>query len=241
MSDPQRIVDGGTEELDAADARELRELLGAARRDLPDADRMAAVFARLPPVVGPGGGGGGPAAASGAALAKAGAAKTSWWIAGLVGVGAIAVGVGVTRTPNPGTPTPTASTLVEPSPVPVAGSGATSPATAMPSASTVTASAAPLVSSTAPVPSPSVASRPEIEILKDAQAASGSNPARVLTLVAEHERSWPRGMLGQERDMLRIQALVALGRRPEAKQRAEAFRKSYPKSAYVQRLDAMFP
>lgn len=41
--------------------------------------------------------------------------------------------------------------------------------------------------------------------------------------------------------MLRIQALVGLGRSDEARALAEAFKRRNPNSVYVQRLDGMFP
>jgi len=80
-----------------------------------------------------------------------------------------------------------------------------------------------------------------MEILKDAQAAKRSNPAQALAFVDEHARSHPRGAMGQEREMIRIESLVLLGRKQEAQALADAFRKSNPGSAYAQRLDALLP
>lgn len=244
--DPERFVDGGDEGAEGGDMTALRELLGAARRDLPDAGRMEAIFAKLPPVGPAGGGGGAPAGGATTPVVAKGmaSAASKWAVAALVGAGAVGTGYVWTRPLAPAERAPVASivattTELVASPI----------ASASPSAEVVAppASAAPIASAeVAPrdrpaAPSASSAVRAEIEILKEAQAALGQSPARALTLAAEHERSHPRGMLGQERDMLRIQALAALGKESDARARAEAFRARYPKSAYLQRLDAMFP
>jgi hypothetical protein len=81
--------------------------------------------------------------------------------------------------------------------------------------------------------------RSEIEILKEARAAVASNPTRALALVNEHAASHPKSALAQEREVLRIQSLVGMGKHAEAKALAEAFKRAYPKSAYAQRLDDM--
>jgi Tfp pilus assembly protein PilF len=64
-------------------------------------------------------------------------------------------------------------------------------------------------------------------------------PERALTLANEHASSYPRGTFAQERDMLRIEALTRLGERESAARYARAFRKQYPDSAHLQRLDAL--
>jgi outer membrane protein assembly factor BamD (BamD/ComL family) len=46
----------------------------------------------------------------------------------------------------------------------------------------------------------------------------------------EHERRFPQGKLAEERDAIRIQALVGLGQPEAARLRADAFRKRYPES-----------
>jgi hypothetical protein len=47
------------------------------------------------------------------------------------------------------------------------------------------------------------------------------------------ERDEPSGLLAQEREALHIEALAALGRREEARERAASFLKSYPTSPHV--------
>ena len=75
--------------------------------------------------------------------------------------------------------------------------------------------------------------------LRRAQDALGSNPARVLQLIAEHRRDYPRSAFSQERDVLEIDALLRLGRRSEAIAKGEQFTKYYPKSGHRRRIDAL--
>ncbi len=169
------------------------------------------------------------------------AAATSGW-AKLIGVGAVGAAllagtyVATRDAPRPSTvasatarPSAAAPATVAPIPPPAA-----SAATAAPTASAL-ATAAP--HGVAPPPSGSATARPEIEILREAQAALAGSPARALALAEEHARSHPRGNLGQEREMVRIQALVALGKKEEARAAARAFKERHPGSAYTQRID----
>ncbi|MBL8742597.1 MAG: hypothetical protein JNK04_15930, partial [Myxococcales bacterium] len=150
---------------------------------------------------------------------------------------------------------PTPSAVVSASAGPTATAVVTAPApeptgiaSSAPTASAIMSSAPrvlPLASMSAPsatasASSPSEPVRSEIEILKEAQASRG-NPARMLELVNEHAKSHPKGVLGQEREMLRIEALVGLGKRAEAKALADAFRKGNPGSAYTERLNQIVP
>jgi hypothetical protein len=227
----------------------LARALGAAEADLPGDASLDAIFAKLPT-----GGGGGPSDGGGSGGPGAGgsvapAAGTASGIAGtklavlatLVGSMA-AVFYGVIAGPRPPIDDGIAPAASEP----------TATAHAVPSATTaapaVTASDAapnaPASASTTSVPahavtpSPSASSptRSEIEILRDAQAALGGSPAKALALAAEHERGYPNGSLGQEREMIRIQALLALGRKDEARARAARFEAAHPGSAYATRL-----
>lgn len=78
-----------------------------------------------------------------------------------------------------------------------------------------------------------------MEILKEAQAARRTNPARALQLVDEHAAAYPKSGMAQEREMIRIESLIGVGRRAEAKSLADAFRKANPNSGYSRRLDAL--
>ena len=104
-------------------------------------------------------------------------------------------------------------------------------------------SAASMASTIAPKPTPSTSSssaEDEIALVKRAYAAlRNGDPAGALGLAAEHAKKFPSGMLTQEREVIAIDALVRLGRRAEAVQRANAFRKAFPKSAHLRRIDVL--
>jgi len=70
-----------------------------------------------------------------------------------------------------------------------------------------------------------------------AHAAHGE-PEQVLAAVAQHRQQFPHGRLTEEREALTIRALLSLGRTAEARQRAEAFRVSYPNSFLIPALES---
>jgi hypothetical protein len=76
-------------------------------------------------------------------------------------------------------------------------------------------------------------------MLQLAQRVSKSDPARALLLCSQHAAQFPNGILGQEREVIAIEALLALGRGGEAAARAEAFEAHYPGSAHARRLRAL--
>ena len=74
-------------------------------------------------------------------------------------------------------------------------------------------------------------------MLTDARAQLRSGDARgaLATLDRLQVRS-PRGILGQEREVLTIQALAAIGNNEAAKRRAKAFILAYPNSPHSTQL-----
>lgn len=94
-----------------------------------------------------------------------------------------------------------------------------------PSVSTGTAAGAPLGVDAATAPS-------EIELLRDARFALRQSPGRALELTDQHVRLYPQGKLTQERELLAISALVALGRRTAALSRGASFERLFPASPY---------
>jgi hypothetical protein len=76
----------------------------------------------------------------------------------------------------------------------------------------------------------------EVEELRELRRLLRTDPAE---LVRRCEAGTARGVLGQEREFLRIAALVALGRRDAAGERAAAFRRAHPGSALAARLDEL--
>lgn len=61
---------------------------------------------------------------------------------------------------------------------------------------------------------------------------------KALELIDRHAHDYPRGALVEERELLRVNALVAVGRMDEAKTRAHAFKKRYPTSPFLPALDS---
>jgi hypothetical protein len=94
-----------------------------------------------------------------------------------------------------------------------------------------------------PAAAPTVASdayASELRLLRPAQMAlSQSSFANALALVDEHLRRFPSGRLAEEREALRVKALLGLDRREEARRAATAFRTRFPNSALLARIQAM--
>lgn len=86
---------------------------------------------------------------------------------------------------------------------------------------------------------PITAVETEVELLKRAQLALGTNPGLALALTRTHEARFERAELDQEREMIAIDALRRLGRSEEARRRGEAFRARYPHSAHLHRLEGL--
>jgi hypothetical protein len=57
-----------------------------------------------------------------------------------------------------------------------------------------------------------------------------------LSLTEQHARLYPQGKLVQERELIAISALVALGRRTAALSRGARFDAAYPTSAYRKQI-----
>ncbi len=99
-----------------------------------------------------------------------------------------------------------------------------------------------------PVPAPGAASVPgpavaesERAILERAQDALRGNPAEALVLTDLHLARFPGGVLGQEREVIAIDALLHLGRSADARARAARFVAAFPTSAHRRRLDVLIP
>jgi hypothetical protein len=80
----------------------------------------------------------------------------------------------------------------------------------------------------------------ELRWLRPARAAlAQASFARALALVEEHQRRFPAGRLAEEREALRVKALLGLDRRAEAQRAAGTFRRQFPKSALLNRIEGM--
>jgi hypothetical protein len=91
-------------------------------------------------------------------------------------------------------------------------------------------------SNSATAPRVEVDTDAEVALISSAQQALERDPRRALAALDEHARRFARGVLAEEREVLRFDALVALGRIDEARVRARAFVSSFPKSAQRPRL-----
>jgi hypothetical protein len=79
---------------------------------------------------------------------------------------------------------------------------------------------------------------PELRLLGRAHLAyARADYAAALALLLEHSRRFPMGRLAEERDALRVRALVASGRRIEARRAADAFDKRFPRSVLRPRVE----
>lgn len=128
--------------------------------------------------------------------------------------------------------TPTVSSDVSPS------SSATS------AASTAAIEPQPDVStaaSAAPSEAPSEARQESLLVGQARDAVRRGDGATALKLLEEARSRFPRGVLGQEREALSIEALAASGQQAAATQRASAFIQAHPDSPYVARLRRFAP
>jgi len=237
--DPVRLREGGS--------AFLKKALASARADVPSAERAASLEAKILPLLlpplpppPPPGAAGALKAGTAALGAKAGlslAKGTMLAIAAaavLAGAGAGALVLGTPSAPSQpsGVVSAPVAPLLESAPAP---SLALVP---LPSASAAPAgSVKPPMKPTASVEEADPALEPAL--LREAQDALRTSPQLALTKTQEHARKYPRGLLSQEREVIAIEALVKLGRRPEAEARAARFEKSYPGSTHARRIEAL--
>lgn len=197
---------------------------------------------------------GGSAGAQGASAATG--ASTIWtsmpgMVIGACVIGGAVLGAGVSALGTSGieradTPAPRASATLAAPPgpavdpavaAPIAVSQA-APATAVDSPPSRRArSAAPSVVA-APVDG-MPADEPELSLLNRARGLLSANPEGALALCAEHQRRFPRAVLGQEREVIAIDAQLRLGHAGAARARAERFAAAYPGSAHLRRINTL--
>ena len=231
MSDPQdppRLL--GDPDGPAALRAGLEEMRAA---EIPaDArDRLARSIGIAPTPSGAGGGGGTtlPAVAKvGIALGVLGAGAVIWW---------------ATHRAPPAAPTappPPPSTLVVEAPAPPPPIDTAPPPSAAPSASTATVTPIHAVTTAAPAKSVEAPKPDEATLFRNAgDALRAGNAARALELGDEQASRFPDGTFAQEREVLRIDALAALGRNDEARDHARSFLAQHPESAHRPRLERM--
>jgi RNA polymerase sigma-70 factor (ECF subfamily) len=205
-------------------------LLEAGREERPTAAQLAAMAAKLGPIVG----GAGAGAMAGGAAVKATATKVlvSGALAKTVLAATAVTVVGVAAMTMARAPSkPVATTLETTVAIAAPTSTSTSTPTPTPTATpTSTPTATPTPS--APPPDPDA----EIRLLTRAQSDLSTDPARALAECDALARRFPHGVLDQEREVVAIDALVRLGRRDEATARATRFDAAYPQSTHARRI-----
>lgn len=84
--------------------------------------------------------------------------------------------------------------------------------------------------------------REERSLLEGARRAlAGGSVAPALTAIAEHEARFADGALVEEREALRVQALVRAERAEEARAALARFKARFPSSLFTPALDALLP
>lgn len=114
---------------------------------------------------------------------------------------------------------------------PSAAPSSTLPSIALSDLPTAAPSTAPPAGSYA---NPGAALEAERAMLDVARTALGrGDGVHALGACDDHARKFPRGVLGEEREAIAVQALLLAHRSDEAQARAERFRKSYPRSIFL--------
>jgi outer membrane protein assembly factor BamD (BamD/ComL family) len=70
------------------------------------------------------------------------------------------------------------------------------------------------------------------------QALQADRPARALEVLDAHARAFPAGQMREDRQVLRIEALCAAGKAPQARAEVALFLRAFPGSAHAQRVRA---
>ncbi len=79
----------------------------------------------------------------------------------------------------------------------------------------------------------------EIALLERAEGLVVSDPPTALALADMHRSRFPNGMLGQEAQVIAIEALAQAGRVGAAAERLARFKRQFPGSAYLPHLESV--
>lgn len=249
MSDPVRWKDGGGPD-------GLKELLRAAPRPRPmTAAERARTAERLARIAG-GAGAGATGKLAGAAWGKGLALAAAVGVAGVLARALLPLAtpppswstpaqtaeVAAPSPPSPPSETPTSEAAAQR--VPPKASGDAPGAASEGSAGS--AAGGPRASERAPKGAPQIQKESpakdadslleEAESLEKARAGLASDPAASLDELRAVTRRFPAGKLAAEREYLTIDALLRVGRRDEARARAQAFLARYPGSPYAKEV-----
>jgi hypothetical protein len=173
-----------------------------------------------------------PSTAMAGALAKAGLSRLAllgWGAGGTVAASGVALAVAFSQPSAPSAPQPVRPPVEQPAsnpqPVPAAEPTPAPEAPATPAAPIRAAKEAPVWD--------------EPQLIEKARKALATDPRRALALTQEHQRRFPAGTLGVERDVIALEALSRTGQVAEAKRRALAFQAKYPSSIHLPRVHAL--
>jgi hypothetical protein len=86
---------------------------------------------------------------------------------------------------------------------------------------------------------PARSAHDELALLKRSQNALDREPAAALAFAEQHAREYPRGLFAQEREILAIEALLKLRRKPQALDRTQRFMARFPDSPHARRARAL--
>lgn len=262
IEDPIRLTSSSDDPL-------LQEALRAAGDELATSEQLAAVAAKLGPILGGGGSGGadfggssGPNIPPGGGASGGGTSAASFMsgasakVALVLGAGAlVSVGFFATRAddlppPTKGALTPanvTASapvSVASPTSAPPTASAIEetppSPSVAIASPKTATLPREPRQAPPAQAPAtPAPAPESEVKTLGRAQDALRSDPGLALSICDDHAKRFPNGLLPQEREVIAIDALTRLGKMDAARARARLFRAAHPSSSHLGRIEVL--
>jgi hypothetical protein len=252
--DPPRLVQGG------AAHPALAQALGAARARFPSDDVLAQIAAKLPsgssgpPSSGGGGGGNGGGAPVAAPPAMWPGIVVGAALGGLVGGASLFIGSPAPSLPAQSATSPGTARSQPAAPAETAQPGATATATlaakaaaphaggsSFPAAEAGAGAEPPAAGAESPVAASASPDESEADYLRRAHAQIGSAPGQALAMAEAYPQRYPGGKLGQEREMIAISALAALGRTAEARARAKVFLTLFPESAHRRRLEVLLP
>jgi hypothetical protein len=209
----------------------LRELLDAARGEQAPDDMLDRVLADI---VASGGGGGG-SSGGGAAMAKA----VTTTVSVVVGAVVVVLVLGRVLVPDRAQLAHVDAAVIDDAGAPDTGPPDTGPLDAGPSdVGVIDGGPVDAHVRRASLAPPPIAPLPDDgTLLLQATRARASDPARSLALALDHRTRFPQSAASEDREALIVLDLAALGRAPEARAAADAFRARWPRSPHLTRID----
>jgi hypothetical protein len=148
---------------------------------------------------------------------------------------------GIPATPATKAPPAEVAVAVPPTPAvaPLTAPSAVATAIAGPSRTSARFGPTGVIAASPPAPAVEAPAETEIGLLQAAQSALSGSPSIALALADRHAFRFPVGTLGQEREVIAIEALLALRRNDEATERGARFVRKFPNSAHRPRIEAL--